>query len=161
LLEVRRIDGRDVLVEAFDFEPEAGGEVLLVADHHVDVLGDVAVDLLRALLAALALPEGSAVIEVVGDDGAVLARHLDGLDDGFGGIGRERREDAAGVEPAHAFFAKQLLPVHLAGPDLRRGRMTPIAAAERRADAEALLGEVEADARIAAQAVELAPDDLR
>src|SRR4051794_35453349 len=39
--------------------------------------------------------------------------------------------------------------------------MSTVAAAERRADAEALLGEIEADARIASQAVEFAPDDLR
>src|SRR3954471_3248886 len=39
--------------------------------------------------------------------------------------------------------------------------MATIAAAERRADAETLLREVEADARVAAQPVELAPDDLR
>ena len=39
--------------------------------------------------------------------------------------------------------------------------MAAIRAAERGADAEALLGEVEADARVAAEAVELAPDDLR
>ena len=37
--------------------------------------------------------------------------------------------------------------------------MAAIGAAERGADAEALLGEVEADARVAAEAVELAPDD--
>ena len=73
LLEVRRVDVREVLVEPLDLEAEAGGEVLLVADHHVDVLRDVAVDLLRAFLAALALPERRAVVEVVRDDGAVLA----------------------------------------------------------------------------------------
>ena len=39
--------------------------------------------------------------------------------------------------------------------------MAAIRAAERGADAEALLGEVETDARVAAEAVELAPDDLR
>src|SRR4051812_50201510 len=39
--------------------------------------------------------------------------------------------------------------------------MSAVGAAKRGTDAEALLGEVEPDARIASQAVELAPDDLR
>src|SRR3954470_3013062 len=39
--------------------------------------------------------------------------------------------------------------------------MSTVGAAKRGTDAEALLGEVETDARIASQAVELAPDDLR
>src|SRR6476620_4474578 len=39
--------------------------------------------------------------------------------------------------------------------------MSTITAAERRADAEALLREVETHARIASESVEFAPDDLR
>ena len=42
-----------MLVHALDLEAEAGGEILLIADHDVDMLGDVAVDLARALLPAL------------------------------------------------------------------------------------------------------------
>ena len=41
----------------FDLEAEGGGEVLLVADHDIDVLGDLAVDLAGLLLAADALPK--------------------------------------------------------------------------------------------------------
>ena len=36
-----------VVVRAFDLEAEAGGEILLVADHHVHVFGDFPVHLLR------------------------------------------------------------------------------------------------------------------
>src|ERR1035438_3796291 len=59
---------------------EAGGEVLLVADHHVDVPGDLAVDLLGLGLAADGLPQAGAVVQVVGDHGAVSLRRGDRLD---------------------------------------------------------------------------------
>ena len=45
-----------VVVDARDLEAEAGGEVLLVADHDVDVLGDLPVHLLRPGLATDGLP---------------------------------------------------------------------------------------------------------
>ena len=112
--------------------------------------------MLRLIFCAPSLPpwlfqSDGAVVEVVGDDRAVLARDLDGLDHRFGGVGRERGEDAAGVEPAHAFLAEQLLPVHLARLDLRGRGVAAVRAAQRGADAEALLGEVQADARVAAR----------
>src|SRR5471030_649880 len=49
----------------------------------------------------------------------------------------------------------------ISGPDLRGGAVAAVRAAQCGADAEALFGEVEADARVAAQAVEIAPDDVR
>ena len=39
------VEFAEVAVDALDLEAEAGGEVLLVADHHVDVLREPAVDL--------------------------------------------------------------------------------------------------------------------
>ena len=66
------INVKKFFVGAFDLEAQAGGEVLLVADHHVHVLGDFAVDFLGAFFAADALPQAGAVIEVVGNDGPVL-----------------------------------------------------------------------------------------
>src|SRR6185437_16628750 len=161
LLEVRRIDGRDMLVQPLDLEAQAGGEIFLIADHHIDILRDVTVDLLRPLLAALALPQAGAVVEVIGVDCAVFARRFDRLDHRFGGIGGQRRENAAGMEPAHAFLAEQLFPVHFARPDLRGGAVAAVRAAQGGADAETLFGEVQADAGVAAQAVEIAPDDVR
>src|SRR6185312_11423126 len=143
------------------FEAQAGGEIFLIADHDIDILRDVAVDLLRPFLAALALPQAGAVVEVIGNHGAVLARCFHRLDHRFGGVRGERREDAAGVEPAHAFLAEQLFPVHFAGPDLRGGAVAAIRAAQCSANAKALFGEVEADAGVAAQAVKVAPDDMR
>src|SRR4030095_10978641 len=81
--------------------------------------------------------------------------------DGFRRVWRQRREYSAGVEPAHAFLAEQFFPVHFAGLDLRGGRVAAVRTTERRANAETLLGEVETDARVPAEAVELAPDDFR
>ena len=74
---------------------------------------------------------------------------------------RERREDAAAVEPAHAFLPEDAFPVDVAGLELRRRRVAAVRAADRAADAEALLGEVEPDARGAADAVERHPLDVR
>src|SRR6185369_5754870 len=136
-------------------------EVFLIADHDVDELRDVAVDALRAFLAPLTLPERRTEVEVVRHHGAVLLRDFHRLQHRFGGVRRERGEDAAGVEPADAFLAEQLLPVHLTRLDLRRGGVAAVGAAEGGADAEALLGEVEPDARVASEAVEVAPDDVR
>ena len=51
-LKFSTFDAGDVLVDAFDLEAEAGGEVLLVADHDIDVFGDLAVHLLGLGLAA-------------------------------------------------------------------------------------------------------------
>ena len=69
----------------------------------------------------------------------------------------QRAEDAAGVEPARAHAAEDLVPVDVARLELRDRRVAAIGAAERRADAEAALGEVEAIAHRAADAVVLDP----
>ena len=109
------------LVGAVDLEAQAGGEVLLVADHDIDVAGERAVDLARAVLPADGLPEPGPVVEVVRDDGAVARGRSDRLLDDVGrGLG-ERGEDAAGVEPAHAERAEEVVPVDVAGLELRRG----------------------------------------
>ena len=159
VLEGLGLDVGDVVVDALDLEAEGGGEVLLVADHHVDILGDLAVHFLGLLEAADGLPEGRAVVQVVGDDGAVLLRGLDGLDGGLrGGLG-EGREDAARVEPADAELAEEVLPVEVAGLDLRGRGVAAVRDADGAADAEAALGEVEAVADRAADAVVLAPLD--
>ena len=56
---------------------------------------------------------------------------------------RQRAEDAAGVEPARAEAAEDLVPVDVARRELRDGGVPAIGAAKRGADAEAALGEVE------------------
>ena len=69
--EMMRCPVRREYVDAFDLEAQAGGEVLFVADHHVDVSREPAVDLAGAFEPADRFPEAGAVVEVVGDDGAV------------------------------------------------------------------------------------------
>jgi hypothetical protein len=73
-----------VLVGALDLEPEACGEVFLVADHHVDVSGEPAVHLMRALDSADPLPQAGPVVEVVGHDGAVARGGVDGFGNHLG-----------------------------------------------------------------------------
>src|SRR6185437_8515889 len=69
----------------------------------------------------------------------------------------ERAEDASGVEPAGTFLGEYLVPVDLAWFKLAHCRMAAIAASEGRAHTEAALGEVEAIAHRAADAVILCP----
>src|SRR3712207_8521075 len=54
----------------------SGREVLLVPDHHVHKLGQLAVDFARACVAAYRAPERVSVVQVVGDERAVAARGL-------------------------------------------------------------------------------------
>ena len=72
------------MVDAFDFIAEAGGEILFVTDHDVDVFGDFTVNLLGVGLTAVVLPQGGAVIEIVGGHGAMLFGAAQGLDGDFG-----------------------------------------------------------------------------
>ena len=75
---------------------------------------------------------------------------LDG--DVGGGLG-EGGEDAAGVEPAHAERPEEVLPVDVARLQLAGGGVAAVGHAHGAADAEAALGEVEAVADGAADAV--------
>ncbi|OPZ68589.1 MAG: hypothetical protein BWY83_02261 [bacterium ADurb.Bin478] len=134
-------------------EAERGGEVFLVADHDIHILRDLAVDLLGLLQAADGLPERGAVVEVVGDDGAVFVGGLDGLDGEGGGRLGKRGEDAAGVEPAHPLHPEELLPVDLAGFELRGGGVAAVGAANGTTHPETALGKVEAVAHAAADAI--------
>ena len=86
-----------VLVCTFDLETERGGEVLLIADHYVNVLREVLVDFLRMLLATVALPERRTEVEIVRNNRPVFLRlgHY-GLG-GFGGLLRKRGVNTAGV----------------------------------------------------------------
>ena len=86
-----RVQLGQVLVDALDLEAQAGGEVFLVAEHHVDTRGQTAVDLAGTFHPAEPLPETGPVVEVVGDDGAVPRSGLDGLLDHVGSRLRERR----------------------------------------------------------------------
>ncbi len=117
------VEGAEVFgVDAFDFEAEDFLEIFLVADEAVDVRDEVFGD----FLGLLGAPEFGAEVEVVGGDGAVGF----GLDEGFfdgggGGIG-EGGEDAAGVEPADAAFAEEVVEVDIAGLHVHGGGVAAV-----------------------------------
>ena len=73
--------------------------------------------------------------------------------------GRQGGEDAAGVEAADAELPEEVLPVHVPRPQRCDSRVTPIGHAERTADAEPALGEVQAIARRVPDAVVGRPTD--
>ena len=90
------------------------------------------------------------------------ARGIHGFGGHFRGGRGERREDAAGVEPARAVFAaKDRSPVEIAGLYLADGGVAAIGTSDRGAHAEAALGEVEPVAHGAAYAVEGNPLEQR
>ena len=80
------------------------------------------------------VPELGAVVEVEGDDGAGGFGGLHALDDDFGGGRRERGEDAAAVEPAHA-AGEDALPVEVAGLELGAGFVAAVVEHDRGAHA--------------------------
>ena len=49
-------------------------------------------------------------------------RRRDGLDNDVWGLCGESSEDPSGVEPPAAFGAEDLIPIDVAGPELRRGQ---------------------------------------
>ena len=83
----------------------------------------------------------------------MLARGLHGLDSNIGRGFRERAEDAAGVEPARAVLAENFIPINVAGLQLRHRGVAAVGATERGAHAESALGEIQAVAHRAADAV--------
>ena len=150
------------MIDTLHFEAERGGEVLLVADHHVDIFGDLAVDLAGFGLATDRFPERRAVVEIVTHDRPVLLRGLHGFDGQVGRRFGERGEDAAGVEPTRAEFAEDVIPVEVAAFELRGRGVSAVGHADRTAYAVAALGKIEAVAHGAPDAVILAPfDEIR
>src|SRR5271157_3624405 len=143
-----------VLADAFDVDAEHGGEVLFVAEEQIDLADQFAVDFLGFGLASDGLPEGFAVIEVVGDRGCVAAGGVHSFGGHFGGGGGERGEDAAGVKALRAVLGSEDRgPVEVAGFELADGGVAAVGTAGGGAEAEASLSEVEAVADGAAYAV--------
>ena len=99
--------------------PEPLLQVLFVADQHVDILDDASQHLDARALAAGDVPELVAIVQVERDDRAGRFGRLHPFDNQLGRGLRERREDAAAVEPAHA-AREDRLPVEVARLQLRR-----------------------------------------
>src|SRR5439155_9608381 len=146
-----------VFVRALDLKAEAGGEVLLVADHHVHVPGDLAVDLLRLLLPADRFPQRGPIIEVIGNQRAVLLGLLHRLE------GQPRRgiaeggEDATGMQPARAELTEDMVPIEVPGLELAGGRVAAVGNTHCPPYAVAAFGEVDAVANLEAYAVKAQP----
>ena len=151
----------EVLIHALDLDSESRRKVLLVADHYIHILCDLAVDLLGLGLSADGLPERSAIVEIVGRNCAVLLCRLESLDCNFSGRGGESREDAARVEPAHAFLSEELFPVDHAGLELGDCGKAAVRAGTSSTASIAALDEVESVADVMADAVELSPVHVR
>ena len=74
----------------------------------------------------------------------------------------QRRENAAGVQPAHADLAEDVVPIEITGFELAGGGIATVRNAHRAAHAETALGEIQPVADRAAHAVERHPlDEVR
>lgn len=160
LLEVRDVDSGDVLlVDTFDFEAKACGEVFLVADHDINILGDHAIHFLALWESADRLPKRGPVVEVVGNDGAVFLGDLAGLDSEFCVAFRKSGENPTGVKPADSESAEDVLEIEVIDGELTGGGVTTIRSAFCRTDSEATLGEVESITSSDTEAIEVSPLD--
>src|ERR1017187_3844222 len=74
LAEVGPIQFTHILAHTLNLEAERGREVLLIADHHVDIRRQLAIHLRGAGLPANRFPYRVAVVQVVADNRPVLAR---------------------------------------------------------------------------------------
>src|SRR6266550_1505055 len=140
-------------------ESEASGEILLVADHHVHVLGDLLVDRLRAFLTTNTLPQGGTIVEVVGNNGPVLLCFLDAFDHQRRRGVTERGEDPAGVQPADSQLAKDVVPSKVAWLELAGGGVAAVRNPHCAAHTEAAFGKIEAVADNATDTVKRHPLD--
>ena len=138
LIDHRQEDARIQLRAGSDLragEAEALLQVLFVADQHVDVLDDRAQHLMRALHPADRLPKLLAVVQVERADHPSRLRRLHRFNHQLRRRLRQRGEDAAAVEPAHA-LAEDRLPVEVARLQQRRRFVAAVVEHHRRAHAE-------------------------
>ena len=106
----------------------------------------------------LAILQASITVSQLCSD-AVFLGDLAGFDNGFAALLGQGSVDAAGVQPAHAQLAEDVFKVKVLGLGLGDGGVGAVGAAHGAADAEAALGEVQAVAAQAADAVRLLPAD--
>ena len=88
-----------------------------------------------ALASARRFPQFLAVVQIERDHGAFRFGRLHRLDDQLGGRFRQRREDPAAVEPAHA-RAEDAVPVEVPRLQLGRRLVGAVVEDDRSADAE-------------------------
>ena len=106
-----------------------------------------------------ALPERRTIIQIVGNDGAIFLGRLHRFDHDVRRGLSERGVDSTGVEPTGAEFPKNMIPVDIAGLELRSGGIPAVRHAHRAADSKAALRKVKSVTHTAADAVVFTPLD--
>ena len=153
------IQALQVLVVTLNLQAKASGKVLFVADHHINILGDLLVHFLGLFLAADPLPQRGTVVQVIRHHGAVLLGSLHRLQHHGSGILRQSGVNTAGVHPAHAQGAKDIIPVHIAGLQLRNSGVATVRSAHSAANTVATLHKVQSVTHGAADTVKGNPSD--
>src|ERR1051326_3411378 len=89
----------------------------------------------------------------------MLARSLDGFENKARSCVTERRKNPAGMQPTHADFAENMVPVKIAWLELARGGVATIGNSHSAAHAKSALGEIQAVANCPSDTVERNPFD--
>src|SRR5438552_8885361 len=159
-LEIGGIELRVAFVHSIDPEAERGGEIFFIAEHHVDKGCQRAIYFLRFRFSSDGFPERTAIIQIVRDDGSRTLGRFHRLPRHVRSRFRQRSTNTAGMKPARAFLDKDSFPIDLAGLEVRNRRVPAIRTSERGAHAKSALGEIQAVADRAADAVVLDPADM-
>src|SRR5271170_921630 len=99
-----------MFVHSLDLQTEAGGEILLVANHDVYVPGDLPIDLLRPPGSANGFPKRWAVVQIIRDDRSIFPGFANRFDDQLRRGVRKRRKNPSRVQPPSAEFPKNVVP---------------------------------------------------
>jgi len=113
------------------------------------------------LASTASLPQGRTIVAVEADDRVVALGGFHGFANKGRGILAERGHHTAGMKPAHAFVAEDLVPIHVTGLHLRDRRVAAIHHAHATTHAETALQEINAVPGRAAYAVKLLPLHMR
>src|SRR5690606_416714 len=144
-------------IHAFHFKSETRSKILFVADHHVHELRNFAIHFLRAFLSTDAFPERRPIIQIVADDRAVFLCGLNGFNYKFRSGVAERGENAAGMQPAHAEFSENVIPIKIAGLELAGGGVAAIRNSHGTARAKTAFSEIQSVTCDTANAIEWQP----
>src|SRR5579859_7155898 len=149
---------RNHLLETFHLKC---GEILVHAQHHVNVRRNSAVYFLGGFLSAVRFPQRSTVVQIIRHGSAVALRRLHRFQ---GNLRRGRGESAeysSRVKPTRSVLAKNIVPIDVSRLQLRNGGVAAVVTAQRCSHAESTLRKIESVARRMAYAVVLHPADQR
>src|SRR5712691_5202338 len=161
LLEAVDLKPRVMLIHARHLVTERRREVFLVAKHDINLRCDSPVDFLGLSLAAKGLPQRGAVIQVIGNDGAVPPGSLHSFQSDFRGRRRQSAENAPRMEPARAMLSKNLIPINVTRLKLRNRSIPAIVTPQCRTHAETALRKIQTVARHPAHSIMFDPAHQR